>query len=71
MMNLVKYGVDPDFVIPPHPTEAERKEDKLFEVKWKADYDDYLKERKLYVTRRRLKSSELFWDSVPRWYVMS
>jgi hypothetical protein len=31
-----------------NPTEQERKKDKLFEVKWKADYDDYLKERKLY-----------------------
>jgi hypothetical protein len=34
--------------MPPHPSEQERKKDKLFKVKWKADYDEYLKERKLY-----------------------
>jgi hypothetical protein len=38
MTNLVKYGVDRNFEMPPHPTEQERKKDKLFEVKWKADY---------------------------------
>jgi hypothetical protein len=48
MTNLVKYGVDRSFVMPPHPSEQERKKDKLFEVEWKADYGEYLKERKLY-----------------------
>jgi hypothetical protein len=42
-----------DFKIPPHPTEQEWKKDKLFEVKWKADYDDYLKERKLLYNKEK------------------
>jgi hypothetical protein len=48
MQNLVKYGVDRNFVMPPQPNETDRKKDKLFEVKWKVDYNDYLKEKKLY-----------------------
>jgi hypothetical protein len=49
MTNLVKYSIDRHFKMSPHPsTEQERKKDKLFEVKWKANYDEYLKEKKLY-----------------------
>jgi hypothetical protein len=48
MTNLAKYGIDRSFVMPPQPSETERKKDKIFEVKWKANYDEYLKERKLY-----------------------
>jgi hypothetical protein len=48
MQNLVKYGVDRNLIMPSPPPEAERKKDKFLEVKWKADYDEYLKERKLY-----------------------
>jgi hypothetical protein len=33
MTNLVKYGVDCHFEMPPHPTEQEPKKDKLFKVK--------------------------------------
>jgi hypothetical protein len=38
MTNLVKYGIDCDIMMPPHPTEAEQKKDKLFQVMWKADW---------------------------------
>ncbi len=48
MLNLVKYGEDRDFIPPPLPSEADRKKDKLFEVKWKAEYDEYIKDKKLY-----------------------